>query len=629
MNGSPKQLNYDIATLRAIAILLVLGYHFFPGVMPWGFVGVDIFFVISGFLMSKILIENEDIGLLQFYKNRFRRIYPGLLIALVLCLILGYQVLLDDEYSILLSSISFSLLNLQNIYEIFHSGYFINTVNFRPLLNLWSLGVEFQFYIIFPILLLLGKRVNLRFGNSILCIFIISIALCFLLPEILNERVFFFPLTRFWEFSAGAFCYLFLKYIKSFKLGMSLFLIFGIVVCALCTALFVRPESIYPSYITSLPVGFSCFFILAKPSYLLNKNILRLLLFIASISFSLYLWHYPLIEFIRQSYGPPTISQRFVLLAISFVGAYIVDLYFSPRILSLKNSTLLILSLTFLLLVLSVAVNLNLNNIYRNINIKNINLINKNNFQVDYKESCEFLTGVKNNEDRCRVSAKSGVNFNFLILGDSHANAFTTVFDSLAEQDVQFSSYIQLGRGLCPLIPGIGDSECQKLTNIAIKFATDPNNPRYIILAGQWPLYINNRTPPAQKDVFIAGLNGLIETLSKAGKKLIFIDTVPLGAIPRSCIARIANAIPGNCNIPIQTVIKRESEYRDLISEKLLKSGVAEFDSRKYLCSESQCLVYDNNNILYLDDSHLSRMGGSYIASRSLDWWLENVGFSK
>jgi hypothetical protein len=279
--------------------------------------------------------------------------------------------------------------------------------------------------------------------------------------------------------------------------------------------------------------------------------------------------------------------------------------------------------------VLSFTVNFNLNNIYRNINVKNINLINKNNFQVDYKESCVFLTGVKNNEDRCRVGAKRGTNFNFLILGDSHANAFTTVFDSIAEKDVKFSSYIQIGRGLCPLIPGVGNSECQKLTALAIKFAIQPNNPRYIILAGQWPLYINNTTPPAQRDVFLSGLNDLIETLNKAGKKLIFIDAIPLGALPRSCIARIANAIPGNCNIPIQTAIKREDGYRDLISEILLKYGVTQFDSRKYLCSESQCLVYDNNNILYLDDSHLSRMGGSYIGSRSLDWWLGNMSLGK
>lgn len=624
-----QPINLDIAVLRAIAILFVLGYHFFPGIMPWGFVGVDIFFVISGFLMSKILIENQDLGLLQFYKNRFRRIYPGLLIALFLCLILGYQFLLNDEYSVLLSSISFSLLNVQNIYEISHSGYFINAVNFRPLLNLWSLGVEFQFYIAFPALILLGRLINLRFSSSILCIFIISIALCFLLPEILSERVFFFPLTRFWEFSAGAFCYLTLKHIKNLKLDIFIILVFGIVMCIFCTVLFIRPESIYPNYGTFLPVGFACLFILAKPSYLLNKNILHPLLFIASISFSLYLWHYPLLEFIRQSYGPPTILQRFILLAVSFLGAYAVDLYFSPKILGLRNSNLLILALSFSLLVLSVTLNYNLNYIQREINIKNSNLISGNNFQVDYKESCEFLTGVKNNEDRCRIGVKENEKFNFLILGDSHANAFTTVFDTLAEHDIKFASYVQIGRGLCPLIPGIGDYECQKLTNIAIKFAMAPNNPKYIILAGQWPLYVNKTMPLNERDKFISGLTNLLEILNKAGKRVIFINNVPLGARPRSCIARTTNATIGNCSIPIKTVVKREEGYRDLISEKLIDYKVKEFDPMKFLCSENQCLVYDSDNILYLDDSHLSRMGGNYIASRSLNWWLLSSNLAK
>ena len=624
MQDQPKHLNYEIAILRSIAILFVLGYHFAPSKLPWGFVGVDIFFVISGFLMTKILIENNISEVVQFYKNRFRRIYPALIIALFLCLLIGYQFLLNDEYAVLLTSISYSLMQLQNIYEISQSGYFLNAVNFRPLLHLWSLGVEFQFYLLFPFLLIAGKRLGLKYSTLIFYAFIISLVLCFALASILGDGMFFFPLTRFWEFLSGGFCYLFIS--RSFYINRSLRGLFLLLscICILGTGILVRPESFYPNLLTLLPGGFSCFFIVAQATHSLNKKLLSPLLFLASISFSLYLWHYPLIEFLRQAYGSPTIVQRILILLITFIGAYIVDIYLSPKILRIRNSNAFILGSGAILLLLAIVLNFNLHNIQRYVAIKNSELLNKGNFQVDYKEGCDFLTGVKDVEDRCRLGMKSHGAYNYLILGDSHANAFTTVFDALAIQDAEFSSYIQIGRGLCPIIPGIGDPKCQEFTRQVLEFAVDSSSPKHVILSGQWPLYLNKSLSPEQITKFNDGLRALLISLNNAGKKVVLIDSVPLGALPRSCIARIPSSIPGNCDIPTDKANARIDGYKDLMKDALTNTSVTVFNSPEFFCNKDKCLVYFDKNILYLDDSHLSRAGGEYLASRSLSWWLSN-----
>jgi peptidoglycan/LPS O-acetylase OafA/YrhL len=619
-----KNLNYEIAILRSMAIIFVLGYHFAPGKLPWGFVGVDIFFVISGFLMTKILIENNVSEVVQFYKNRFRRIYPALLIALFLCLLIGYQFLLNDEYTVLLKSISYSLMQVQNIYEIFQSGYFLNTVNFRPLLHLWSLGVEFQFYLLFPFLLIAGKKLGLKFSTSIFCIFIISLVLCFILASILGDGMFFFPLPRFWEFLSGGFCYLFIAQNLHLTRSLRGLFLFLSGMCILGTAMLVRPESLYPNLFTLLPVGFSCFFVVAHATQTLNKKLLSPLIFLAPISFSLYLWHYPLIEFLRQAYGSPTILQRIIILLITFIGAYIVDIYLSPRILRIRNSTAFILGSGAILLLLAIVLNFNLHNIQRYVAAKNSELVNKGNFQVDYKDACEFLTGVKDVEDRCRVGVQSHGGYSYLILGDSHANAFTTVFDALATQDSEFSSYIQIGRGLCPIIPGIGDPKCQEFTRQVLEFAVAPSSPKHVILSGQWPLYVNKSLSSEQIAKFNDGLRTIFITLNNAGKKVVFIDSVPLGALPRSCISRMPSSIPGNCDIPSDKANARIDGYKDLIKDTLSNTSVTVFNPPEFFCNKDKCLVYVDKNILYLDDSHLSRAGGEYLALRSLSWWLAN-----
>lgn len=166
-----KQLSHpkyrpDIDGLRAIAVLSVVIFHAFPTWVKGGFVGVDIFFVISGFLISTIIFENlskDSFSFFEFYSRRVKRIYPVLLVVLSVCFLFGWFALLADEFKILGKHLAAGAGFVSNLVLWSESGYFDNAADTKPLLHLWSLGVEEQFYIIWPLLAWFAWKKNLIF----------------------------------------------------------------------------------------------------------------------------------------------------------------------------------------------------------------------------------------------------------------------------------------------------------------------------------------------------------------------------------------------------------------------------------------------------------------------------------
>src|ERR1700738_3357543 len=170
----------DIDGLRAIAVMLVLNYHAFPEAMPGGFIGVDIFFVISGFLITGIIARELDLGrfsLLGFYARRIRRIFPALIVVLCATLVLGWLWMLPAAYAQLGSDVFSSAAFFANIALLLQSGYFDIESARKPLLHLWSLGIEEQFYLFWPLVLILAARLRLSMLATALVIALGSLAL--------------------------------------------------------------------------------------------------------------------------------------------------------------------------------------------------------------------------------------------------------------------------------------------------------------------------------------------------------------------------------------------------------------------------------------------------------------------
>ena len=338
----------DIDGLRAIAILSVVGYHAFPLWLKGGFIGVDIFFVISGYLISTIILSSltrDTFSFTEFYCRRIKRIFPALLLVLIACFAFGWFALLADEYKQLGKHIAGGAGFISNFLFWNESGYFDNTADTKPLLHLWSLGIEEQFYVVWPLLLWVAYKKKTNCLNIILAIAVVSFALNVYETKTDAVAAFYSPQTRFWELLIGSLrAYATLArqnpplavtqknngwisriihsqapdtYGHILRNAQSLLGLVLIVVGLIR----INKDAHYPGTWVLLPTLGTALIIAAGSQAWLNRKALsnRVLVWFGLISFPLYLWHWPLLSFARIveiEYPSRNIRIAVVLLSI-------------------------------------------------------------------------------------------------------------------------------------------------------------------------------------------------------------------------------------------------------------------------------------------------------------------------
>jgi len=296
----------DIDGLRAVAVLSVVGFHAFPSLIPGGYIGVDIFFVISGFLISSIIfqsLEQGNFSLSDFYVRRIKRIFPALALVLVSCAVLGWFTLLAAEYAQLGKHIVAGASFISNFALLEESGYFDVSSDIKPLLHLWSLGIEEQFYILWPAL----AWAMWRYKGSIFIILLCAIALSFSLniANIHSDQAstFYLPQTRVWELWIGSLVAWASLYRKNYLNRLTIkqntvlsFLGFALILCGLY---FLNKQTIFPGAWALFPSLGTALIIIAGEDALFNKIFLSIkpAVWFGLISFPLYLWHWPLLSF--------------------------------------------------------------------------------------------------------------------------------------------------------------------------------------------------------------------------------------------------------------------------------------------------------------------------------------------
>jgi len=325
----------DIDGLRAISVAAVVGFHALPDVATGGFIGVDVFFVISGFLISGIIIDGLDrkhFSFIEFYGRRIRRIFPALSLVLCASAALGWVILLDDEYRQLGRHILAATLFLLNFQLRIEVNYFDTAAALKPLLHLWSLSIEEQFYLLWPVLM----YISYRFRGGLLALFLGVVASSFayaaLRVSVSPITVFYSPLGRFWELALGstlafvclksaALCaWLEIKSGPRLNRGdiasvIGLLFVFAAIV-------FLDNKEPYPGAWALLPTLGSALLIAAGPGALVNRCLLAspVLVQIGLISYPLYLWHWPLLSFARIHWSgmvPGWITAATVLLSFA------------------------------------------------------------------------------------------------------------------------------------------------------------------------------------------------------------------------------------------------------------------------------------------------------------------------
>lgn len=646
MARKPSDLSHpkyraDIDGLRAIAVISVVIFHAFPELIKGGFIGVDIFFVISGFLISTIIFENLDKGTFsfsEFYARRVKRIFPTLLLVLISVLFFGWFVLLADEYKQLGKHVASGAGFISNLTLWSEAGYFDNSAETKPLLHLWSLGIEEQFYIVWPLLLWFAWKQ--KFNLITLIILVASLSLYLNIANIQEDAVatFYSPQTRFWELLAGSLLAWLTLYCRNdsvvlFKSKMDVWLgtiiyhknsdIEGRAFANFCSFIgigllfygFYRiDEKEFPGIWAIIPVLGAVLTIAAGTDAWINRKILSAKLFVwfGLISYPLYLWHWPLFSFARITENDtPSVSIRLYLIVLSVILAWLTCTIIEKNIRFSKKRAVT-LSLLFSMAVVGVSgIHIYSNDGFlfgKSAEISQVLSVYDSNYSKkiakEWRSGKCFLPESK--DDIKYFDRKSCLHIdkhkvNVLLLGDSHAaHLYKGLKDSFP-----YINFLQATASGCkPLYPLQGKKRCTDLIDLAVKMASK-NRIDAIILSGRWD----------SKDV--ARFKPTLQKLT-AEKNQIFIFG-PTMEYKRSLPSIVASNLDKGENQHIEKNMMRTGVFN---VEKAIISAVVNFENVRYfsvldsLCAQGRCTQAIENTPIAFDYGHFTYEGAIYSISK-------------
>jgi peptidoglycan/LPS O-acetylase OafA/YrhL len=605
----------DIDGLRAISILAVVAFHAFPHWVSGGFVGVDIFFVISGFLISSIIfgnLEADRFSYYEFYVRRIKRIFPALILVLAASYVFGWYFLLPDEYKQLGKHIAAGAGFTSNLALWSEAGYFDNASDTKPLLHLWSLGVEEQFYIFWPLLLGLVWKYRLNFLTITLLIAAASFSVNVLSVASHPVADFYSPLTRFWELMVGGI----LAYITLHKPHLlpgntNIQSTIGLVLIA--TAIFsINKEMSFPGWWAGLPAIGAFLIISARPTAWPNRLLLgnRAMVSIGLISYPLYLWHWPILSFMRiYETGTPSVVARSIAIIIAFILAWMTYYFVEKRVrfgpYSGRKSAILLILMTLIGVV-------GFNTYQRDgLGFRIFKMIPEvagtNRYTSTYWREHQCFLGDREQFSSICMETTRPLMF---LWGDSHAAALYPGFKEL--QSKYHFGIAQYTKGACKPFIGEGadpDPECTQV-NRSILSLIRKSAPDYVLLHANW-----SRMEDIEK------LKATIDALKESGiKSIILIGPDPTW---KDELARLifASYRRDHKRPPIRMTENNAKAIRPLdISMRAFatQNGLKYFSSLDNLCNQDGCLIRTSPNsmdIMTTDTGHLSPQGAIYQAN--------------
>jgi peptidoglycan/LPS O-acetylase OafA/YrhL len=630
--------------LRGFAVLSVIFFH---AKLDWfsnGYLGVDIFFVISGYLVTRIILSKEIFNYLFFLLKRLKRLAPALLLTLLISTLFSFYFLLPDEQILFAKSLISNLFLIPNMYFLKANSDYFKPISYEtPLLHTWSLGIEYSFYFIFPIIMIVLKKFKLNFNIFLLLILFLSLLFSQIggnfsprypyLPEYWNfnsERIgnfYFFP-SRIWQFLIGSLVFLnqnkFLEIQSNPKISNLIIFVFTILLIFCIFNPF--QENFSPKLNTLVTVICTAIIIFFSNSS--NKFAIffsnKILIFFGLISFSLYLIHHPILSF-YQIYNlgiKPNFSIFLLLFLVIVIFAYFQWKYIENVFRSEKCSKSIFWSFLIFnyVIIFLLALHIIANHGFPDRLIDEVRKIEK--YLQDDDPNVNTCRGVM--PDKACVYGDLGSKKAIAIWGDSHMNQLSPII-----RDIVSEKKLKMYEFTMPSCPPILYSErsdlltrnnCSKYANSVIKEITNNKDIKLVLIHGWWEHYIDNKNiynpnkNASAKDVF----RETILVLKKSNKKVIIITAIPRAK--NNPVRYTMRAIFFKKQLDDKMFATPLSEHlnKTSLSHKIIHLIKKEFNITIYqphlfLCESDQCFSKDGENFFYRDDNHISVNGSKKI----------------
>ena len=619
----PCKYRPDIDGLRALAILPVLLFHADLG-CTGGFVGVDVFFVISGFLITSLIlkeINSDAFSLIRFWERRIRRIIPALIVVIAVTLLAGWFLYLPEDFCSVGKSVMAQVTLMSNVYFWRLTGYFAAGVDTKPLLHTWSLAVEEQFYVFFPLLLIfLARMKRFSFAKTIFWLGIGSFVLSVIGSYTKPAATFYLLPTRAWELMIGAFLAAIPeKQVSNPWLNETVGLTGrGLI---LFSILYYSQDTRFPG-LAAIPPCFGAAMIIVSgsgKSTLIGRVLtLRPIVFIGLISYPLYLWHWPLLVFSKYlAIKPQSTEIRVVLLMVSAALAtlswkYIETPFRKRRIFHERRPLFIMTGSSVAVLLVAGLWVYYYNGLPSRLSAKirsyadsrNQSAFN-NNRSLDDAMAGRFIEfGSKETNQPVTV----------LIWGDSHAMAITSILDDLCQRfscrgieaahtsTAPVLDYVSTG-------PASFREESPAFNNAVLRFIAQKHI-NSVILAAYWPGY------PAT-DSFKTGLVSTVHTLLNLGVHVYVLKDVPFPGFNAPRFVAITAMYNGDLNklgLSPEQYRVRNRQFEETFVQ-IARMGATVLNPLDYFLNQNGVYgVVHHDELLYYDGQHLSEEGARLLA---------------
>ncbi|MBU3023756.1 acyltransferase family protein [Aestuariibacter sp. A3R04] len=606
----------------------------------------------SGFLITGILdkeFSNDRFSIVQFYERRVRRIFPALISMLALVAFISWFVLLPLDFKEFGESLAATSLFLSNAYFNIKSGYFANSADFQPLLHTWSLGVEEQFYIVFPLICVLLYKF---FPNKIKLFFFILWLVSFLsatdlIVDASSKNKFYLPWYRAWEFLTGSL--LAVGFGKSIiqKIPTQVLSFIGLTMIVVPVFLYTK-NTPFPGLTAVPPVIGTALIILsgmkAQDTFVYKILSLQPVRYMGKISYSLYLWHWPPLVFVFYiSGGQSTLFTNTIAVAIAvliaslsyrFIETPFRNKNFLNRMVLFSNASI------FIVLALAFGVMARVGNgiperLPEDVaKVSQVALdINPLRKECDRRSTEQVKTG-----DVCQIGAQ-GISPSFAVVGDSFGDAFIPGFDYAGTSKGK-SGLVYTYSGCYPLLGTMqGNGKCDRYYTEVVEKLRKSDDIKKVFLVARWSsaveasrvglntrndMFLTNKdvtelSVESTRLVFQQGLETLLASLED--KEIYIVAFIPEQHINVPRAAGIAKLVGNEVNIQVsrESFEKRQLKTRDLLTSISQENTANIIDVSSLMCDEHSCLATKDEIPLYVDDNHISTSTAVELSSLFID----------